>query len=263
VCNLRFSVCPKLPLNLRWESNMKSTMIAGIVLIVIGTVSLIYQGLTYTDHKDVINLGPIKATDTHEKEIPIPPRVGGLLLSGGHDLDMLAETEDTPGARLQVKFSTSPRRDKQEIQLLKWAIADDKPVLGICRGSQLINVALGGNLHSHLPDNLPAAKDHEASIHERDIRHLAHQLELEPGSHLAKILGTTHIAANTLHHQAINKLGHGLVVTARAEDGVIEAIELPGKRFVIGVQSHPEAIEESVEPLWRSLFQAFVKSAAA
>jgi putative glutamine amidotransferase len=185
----------------------------------------------------------------------------GLLLSGGHDLDMIAE-ENTPGARLQVKVSTSPRRDKQEIQMVKWAVADNKPVLGICRGMQLINVALGGTLHHHLPDDMPTSNDHELSAHEKDFRHIAHQLSLEPESQLARMLGTTQIAANTLHHQAVNKLGGGLVVTARSEDGVVEGIELPGKRFIIGVQSHPEALEESIEPLWRNLFDAFVKAAA-
>jgi putative glutamine amidotransferase len=186
----------------------------------------------------------------------------GLLLSGGHDLDLIA-AENTPGARLQVKVNTSPRRDKQEIQLLKWAIAEGKPVLGICRGMQLINVALGGTLHRDIPEELPSANDHELSVHNKDMRHLAHHLRLEPESKLAKILGTTQIAANTLHHQAVDKLGEGLVVAAHAEDGVIEGIELPDKQFVIGVQSHPEALEEAIEPLWRSLFQAFIEAAAA
>jgi putative glutamine amidotransferase len=186
----------------------------------------------------------------------------GLLLSGGHDLDLIA-AENTPGARLQVKVNTSPRRDKQEIQMLKWAVAEDKPVLGICRGMQLINVALGGTLHKHIPDDLPTARDHELSVHNKDMRHLAHQLALEPGSHLARILGTTHIVANTLHHQAVDKLGEGLIVSAHAEDGIIEGIELPDKRFVIGVQSHPEALEESIEPLWQTLFKAFIEASMA
>lgn len=185
----------------------------------------------------------------------------GLLLSGGHDLDILGESKKSSGARLKIKVGTSPRRDKQEIQMLKWAVADDKPVLGICRGCQLINVALGGTLHHHIPDDLPAASNHELSIDKQDIKHIAHRLKIEPNSQLAKILGTTEIAANALHHQAINDLGDGLVITARAEDGIVEAIELPGKRFIIGVQSHPEALEESAEPHWRTLFEAFVKAA--
>jgi len=185
----------------------------------------------------------------------------GLLLSGGHDLDIVAEEENPPGARLQVKVSTSPRRDKQELQLLKWAIADNKPVLGICRGMQLINVGLGGSLYRHIPDDLPTAANHTLSQDEKDFRHVAHRLKLKPKSQLAEILGTTDIDANALHHQAIKELGDGLVVTAHAEDGIIEAIELPGKNFVIGVQSHPEALEENVEPEWQNLFKAFVAAA--
>ncbi len=184
----------------------------------------------------------------------------GLLLSGGHDLDVAAK-EANSGARLKVKVNTSPRRDKQEMQLLKWAVADNKPVLGICRGMELINVVLGGTLYQHIPDDLPTAIDHTLSQNQKDFRHVAHHLKLDPKSQLAACLGTTEVEANALHHQAIKELGQGLIVTARAEDGVIEAVELPSRRFVIGVQSHPEALEESVEPHWRMLFEAFIKAA--
>jgi putative glutamine amidotransferase len=184
----------------------------------------------------------------------------GILLSGGHDIDL---TTDGPPSKNRAIIVTSPRRDHQEIQLLKWAIEDNKPVLGICRGMQLINVALGGTLYKDISSDLPKSRNHELSFHKKDFRHIAHNLDLTPDSQLATILGTEHIDTNALHHQAIKELGKGLVVTAHAEDGVIEAIELPGNRFVIGVQSHPEALEDSVEPLWHSLFEAFVKSCPA
>ena len=184
-------------------------------------------------------------------------QTAGLLLSGGHDLEPAAYNS----TRVHPKLITSPRRDKQEIQMVKWALADDKPILGICRGLQLLNVALGGTLYQDLKDDLPAAQDHTTNIVKKDFRHLAHQLTIEPSSELAKILGQKHIKTNTLHHQAINMLGEGLVATAHAEDGIIEAVELPGKRFVIGVQSHPEALEAETETTWRQLFQAFVRSA--
>jgi putative glutamine amidotransferase len=181
----------------------------------------------------------------------------GLLLSGGHDL-----SQGFPkGKKSSKTFSVSPRRDKQEVQLLKWALADDKPVLGICRGMQLINVALGGQLHHDIGNDLPTAHNHQAGIDNKDFHHLAHNLDIQSGSLLARILKTDHISTNTLHHQAIEQLGEGLVATAHAEDGVIEAIELPDKKFVIGVQSHPEALESETEPLWRGLFAAFVGSA--
>lgn len=181
----------------------------------------------------------------------------GLLLSGGHDLSQGFPKDKKPSKT----FSVSPRRDKQELQLLEWALADDKPVLGICRGMQLINVALGGSLHHDIDADLPDARNHQAGIDNKDFRHLAHSLDIKPGSRLARILKTEHVSTNTLHHQAVEQLGANLVATARAEDGVIEAIELPDKKFVIGVQSHPEALEAGAETLWRELFAAFVNSA--
>ncbi|MDP9129904.1 MAG: gamma-glutamyl-gamma-aminobutyrate hydrolase family protein [Candidatus Binatota bacterium] len=180
----------------------------------------------------------------------------GLLLSGGNDLDPRNYSSKPVIKTRRI----SPQRDKQEIQLLKWAFEDDKPVLGICRGMQLINVTLDGNLYQDIVTSVPTAHNHEACIVDKDFNHLAHHLKLAAGSQLAKILETDTMAANTLHHQAVHELGKGLVITARAEDGVIEAIELPGKRFVIGVQSHPETLEAGTEPHWRKLFTAFIGS---
>jgi putative glutamine amidotransferase len=183
----------------------------------------------------------------------------GLLLSGGHDL----EPANRNAVPARIKISTSPHRDRQEKQLLKWALQDNKPVLGICRGMQLINVVLGGNLHHDIENELATDVNHTLNIDKKDFHHLTHRLELVPGSQLAAILGKQNIPTNSLHHQAINKVGKGLVVTARAEDGMVEAIELPDKRFVIGVQSHPEALEAATERLWRKLFKAFVDSCPA
>lgn len=225
------------------------------------TPTIYGQFHTYTDA--VVRAGGapfiLPLVDDDEVLRTLYEKCEGLLLSGGHDLDLM--DEETP-VSLKVKVNTSPRRDKQEIQMLKWAIEDNKPVLGICRGMQLINVGLGGTLYDHIPDALPAAQNHNQSLDKKNIHHIAHQLRLEPDSKLAKILGTTEIAANTLHHQAVNELGTGLVVTAHAEDGIVEGIELPDKRFVIGVQSHPEALEATIEPLWQALFQAFIAASA-
>lgn len=183
----------------------------------------------------------------------------GLLLTGGNDVDPTSYNAESSG---RVK-STSPRRDKQELKMLKWAIDDDKPVLGICRGMQLINVAMGGDLYQDIAAELPEANNHELSFFNKDFMHLAHELQIDTGSKLAAILGTDCINANALHHQAVHNLGKGLVATAHAEDGIIEAIELPEKSFVIGVQSHPEALEAEIEPLWCKLFDAFVEQATA
>jgi putative glutamine amidotransferase len=190
----------------------------------------------------------------------------GLLLPGGSDLDPKAY--NMPRSSNKVNTATHPlqtrisrRRDRQEKLLLAWALEDDKPVLGICRGMQLINVALGGSLHSDINVNLPSAHDHEANIHKKDFQYLAHRLRIKSGSRLAKALGTGTIATNSLHHQTIKKLGDGLAATAHTEDGIIVAIELPAGNFVVGIQSHPEALEAGIEPLWRKLFKAFVSSA--
>lgn len=183
-----------------------------------------------------------------------------LLLSGGDDLHPRHYKAKTSSPARRSRRASS-QRDQQELQLLKWALEDDKPVFGICRGMQLINVVLGGSLYQDI-GALDNKHNHQASIQKQDINHLAHQLTILDSSRLAVILGTASINANGLHHQAIYELGEGLMASAHAEDGVIEAIELPGKKFVIGVQSHPEALEAEIEPIWRKLFVAFVESAA-
>lgn len=190
----------------------------------------------------------------------------GLLLTGGVDLApdeggvACPPTDDGEPCRLHDR-PFSPRRDRQEVQLLKWALADNKPVLGICRGMQVMNSVLGGSLYHDIKSDLPGANDHEASIHRKEFGYLAHDLAIDEGSRLAGALGTTQVKTNSLHHQAVKKLGDGLVVTSRDEDGVIEAVELPDKFFAIGVQCHPEALEAEAEPLWRKLFEAFVSAA--
>jgi putative glutamine amidotransferase len=227
------------------------------------------QFRTYTDA--IIRAGGapfvVPLTDDETVLKRLYEQCDGLLLPGGNDLD--PATYNRPHSSNKVNPAThplltklSPRRDRQEIQLLKWALRDNKPVLGICRGMQLINVALGGSLLPDINVSSPSARNHEAGIHKKDFHHPAHHLRITAGSRLAAVLGADSIEANSLHHQAVDKLGNGLAATAHAEDGVIEAIELPDKRFVIGVQSHPEALEAEAEPLWRKLFQAFVTAAS-
>ncbi len=183
----------------------------------------------------------------------------GIVLSGGNDVDpALYHTTPSP-----LTKDISRRRDEQEIQLLRWALADNKPVLGICRGMQLLNVALGGSLYQDVATELPDAANHCMSEDHKDFRHIAHSLRIRPDSQLAAILQREQIGTNALHHQAVKQIGDGLVATAWSDDEVIEALELPGKRFVVAVQSHPEALEAQAEPLWRGLFAVFVQSALA
>ncbi|BCS54591.1 hypothetical protein GSVR_28990 [Geobacter sp. SVR] len=158
----------------------------------------------------------------------------GLVLQGGVDLSPLMYGE-TP---LAPDCCGDPARDAYELELLKAFIARGKPVLGICRGAQLINVALGGSLFQDIPTQLPGALSHrDPELFDR----LRHEVFLEPGSRLAHLYPDAgRIRTNSLHHQAVKRLGNGLTVEAVAADGVIEAIRWNGPSYLFGVQWHPE-----------------------
>ena len=178
----------------------------------------------------------------------------GFVLSGGGDLDPVLY-----GGRANANVhAINPERDAFELALIPLVLDADKPLLAICRGVQVLNVALGGSLYEDIPSALPEALRHDWYLdYPRD--YLAHWVEVVPGSRLAEILGTRKLRTNSLHHQAIRHPAPALEVVARAEDGVIEAVELPGKRFAIGVQWHPECLPE--EPAMQKLFLEFVNAA--
>ena len=134
-------------------------------------------------------------------------------------------------------------------------------MLGICRGIQLLNIALGGTLYQDIPSELPQASDHYASAKEPGRAHLAHLLTLEPDSWLAARLGTHALPVNTFHHQALRDIAPALRVTGQASDGVVEAVEGRGADFVVGVQCHPEELWEHADPRWARLFVGFVDAA--
>ena len=181
-------------------------------------------------------------------------RFDGFVLSGGGDVDPALY-----GGHLDATVhSIDPERDAFECALIPLVLQADKPLLAICRGAQILNVALGGSLYEDIPSALPAALRHDWYPNiPRD--YLAHTVEIEQGSRLAEILGTRKLHTNSLHHQAIRQPAPGLEAVARAEDGVIEAVELPGKRFAIGVQWHPECLPE--DPAMQRLFSEFVNAA--
>ena len=154
----------------------------------------------------------------------------GLLLSGGGDLDP-ARYGATPHPDV---YGVDPARDAWELALVA---AAHQPVLGICRGSQVLNVAAGGTLVQHLPDR--------TSIVHREMdrkRELVHDVEVQAGSRLHGVLGGPHHRVNTLHHQAVDQVGDGLVAVAWAPDGTIEAVEAVGDRPILAVQWHPELL---------------------
>jgi putative glutamine amidotransferase len=184
-------------------------------------------------------------------------RCDGLLFAGGDDVDP-AHFGQAPHPRLGA---VEPLRDEVELTLARQAVEDGKPVLGICRGIQVLNVALGGTLYQDIPSELPEALDHYASSKAPGRAHLAHQIALEPDSWLAAQLETVDLPGNTFHHQALRDIAPGLRVTGHAPDGVVEAVERVGPSFVVGVQCHPEDLWEQADVRWARLFAGFVEAA--
>ena len=180
-----------------------------------------------------------------------------LLFAGGGDVDP-ARYNAEPHPQLGA---VEDLRDEVELALAQRALAEGRPVLGICRGIQVLHVALGGTLYQDIPAELPGALDHYASRTAPERAHLAHPVALAEDSWLAERLGTPEIPANTFHHQALRDVAPGLRVTGRAPDGVIEAVEGTGAGFVAGVQCHPEELWHTAEPRWARLFQGFVEVA--
>jgi putative glutamine amidotransferase len=164
--------------------------------------------------------------------------LGGLVLAGGSDIDPAGY-----GARPHRETTGSrPERDRFELALAHRALERDIPLLGICRGMQLLNVSRGGTLVQHLPDVL----GHEEHRHTPGS-FADHEVRLEPGSLAARVVGAERSAVKSHHHQGIGELGEGLVVSgwSEEEEDLPEAIELPGKRFALGVLWHPEQDESS------------------
>jgi putative glutamine amidotransferase len=179
----------------------------------------------------------------------------GLLLTGGEDID-----PSHYGAAPHSKLGTiDRRRDANELALVAEARARDLPVLGICRGIQLCNVAFGGTLFQDLPSQRPGAIDHDPPA-ARDVR--GHAIMVTENSKLAHILGTTELAENSFHHQAIDRLGAGLVATAMAADGVIEGVESADpNEWIVAVQWHPEELAHEPDAADLKLFAALITAA--
>jgi putative glutamine amidotransferase len=178
--------------------------------------------------------------------------VDGLMLTGGDDID--------PSLYGEPPHPTSKwtrERDDFELAIARDAVERDMPLLAICRGQQLLNVALGGTLVQDIPDQLPHAGTHKLRGVPR--WQIAHEVEVLPGTKLRQILGSDLLSVNSFHHQAVRQLGRGLRLAARSRDGVVEGLELPDRRFVVSVQWHPEAMWNQ-EPDHQELFRAFLDS---
>lgn len=181
--------------------------------------------------------------------------VEGLVLTGGGDVSPARYGE----APHESVVGVSDERDDLEWRALELAEQRQLPVLAICRGLQVLNVALGGSLVQDIPTMVEGAVAHSA---EEPREGPAHEVDVVAGSRLSAITGGGRIAVNSRHHQAAARVGKGLEVTARAADGVIEGLELPGERFVVAVQWHPEDMVGHFESA-RRLFAAFGAAAEA
>jgi putative glutamine amidotransferase len=191
---------------------------------------------------------------------PIPPadvpalvgRLQGVCLSGGPDLDPAAYH-----ARAHAELGPiEPELDAFELELARAADAAGLPVLGICRGCQVLNVARGGTLHQHVPDLNDGLLPHRQS---EPGRVTTHTVTVAPGSRLASIVGSGEVEVNSFHHQAVDRLGEGLRAVAWSPDGVIEGIEDPNAAFYLGVQWHAEGLVD--RPEHEALFGALVDAA--
>jgi putative glutamine amidotransferase len=180
------------------------------------------------------------------------PRLDGILFTGGYDINPLLYG-DQPHPKVE---GVDADRDRIEIHLVRQIIKRDKPFFGICRGIQVINVAMGGSLYVHLSDQFPGEVIHDN--HHKPRNFLAHRVNLETNSRLAKIMPSNQVQVNSLHHQGVCRLAQELIPTAYAPDGLIEAIEIPGYPFGLAVQWHPEELLEH-EAMCK-IFQAFVRS---
>jgi putative glutamine amidotransferase len=179
----------------------------------------------------------------------------GVVLPGGGDLDPQVYGETQHPATDSIDLE----RDRVELYLTRRAIADEKPFFGICRGVQVLNVALGGTLYQDLPSEFPDALPHYFRAPEFTRDHHGHTVQVEEESLLARCLGTPLVEVNSRHHQAARQVAPGLQIVARAPDGVIEALELPTHPFALGVQWHPENLQ--AEAPMRGLFEQFVEAA--
>ncbi len=196
-------------------------------------------------------------TDDTDTLRAIYDRLDGLFLCGGVDLDPALYGEE----RHTFSDRPDPDRDWTELTLLRWALEDGLPVFGVCRGIQAMNVAAGGSLYQHVPEQYDHGIKHNCFPPEPPFTrdYLAHEVVAEPSTLLGRLMGPGHVRVNSMHHQGIKKLAPDFRASARAPDGLIEGIERTDGRFMVGVQWHPEELVQHA-PM-RHLFDEFVERA--
>ena len=196
---------------------------------------------------------PVLLAGGRETALAVVDRLDGILFTGGVDLDPSYFGE----APLQGLGEVSPRRDSFEVELCRAAYDRGLPVLGICRGCQLMTIVRGGDVYQDLPSQKPDAMQH---VQQAPRGHRSHSVAVVSGSRLAAAAGCESLRVNSFHHQAVRRLAEGCQVAATAPDGVVEAFEDPRHPFWLGVQWHPEALWRH-EPAAAAVFRALVDAA--
>lgn len=179
-------------------------------------------------------------------------KIDGLLLAGGVDIDP-SYFGEAPHPKLG---KVDAQRDWMELLVTPWALSEGMPILGICRGIQVLSVAAGGNIWQDIAAQKSGAMEHLYAT--TSANKIAHKVSIVPGSRLSDMFPSGELSVNSFHHQAVKDVGGGLTVTAVAPDGIIEAVEKQGKSWVIGVQWHPEWLLDD-NPAMRRLFKEFVR----
>lgn len=195
----------------------------------------------------------LPVVENPETILPILGKLDGIIFTGGNDVSPLCYNEIPSSSVGEV----SVKRDNADLVLIKSVLENHQiPILGICRGCQLLNVVLGGTLHQDLAKDGVTKNEHFLLSY--PIENISQIANIEANSRLAKIFSSKSIGINSFHHQAVKDLGKNLVVAAKAEDGVIEAIEIPGERFIVGVQWHPEMMQRN-KVNHSVFFESFIK----